>query len=162
MDLEAKPLQYFAAVARERSFSRAAQSLNVSQPALSAQVRELERRLGFSLFARTSRKVELTHEGRLFLREAQQMIAETARMRRAVREIRENELRVGAAIYSMMIPERLQLIDAFARAYPTIALSIDNREQARLFASLRRGDTDIAVVIGLEAPSDTPTAVQAG
>src|ERR1700759_2145344 len=109
VDLEAKPLQYFAAVARERSFSRAAGKLNVSQPSLSAQGRELERGLGFELFSRSSRHVELTREGRIFLPQAQQMIAEAARMNRAAKEIRQNELRVGAAIYSVLIPERVEL-----------------------------------------------------
>jgi DNA-binding transcriptional LysR family regulator len=158
MDLEAKPLQYFTAVARENSFSRAAARLNVSQPSLSAQVRELERRLGFSLFTRTSRHVELTREGRLFLPQALQMIAEAARLNRAAREIRENELRIGAALYSVLIPERVRLTDEFARQHPHVALLISNQDQVRLFADLRRGDIDLALVIGLA----TRTALEVG
>jgi DNA-binding transcriptional LysR family regulator len=162
MDLEAKPLQYFAAVAREMSFSRAAARLNVSQPSLSAQVRELERRLGFQLFARTSRHVALTREGRLFLPQALQMIAEAARMNRAAREIRANELRVGAAIYSVLIPERVTLTDDFARDHPHVALMVSNRDQARLFTDLRRGDIDLALVIGLAARTVQDVGAAAG
>jgi DNA-binding transcriptional LysR family regulator len=151
MDLEARPLQYFTAVARENSFSRAAARLNVAQPSLSAQVRELERRLGFALFTRTSRHVELTREGRLFLPQALRMIAEASRMNRAAQEIRANELRIGAALYSVMIPERVELTDAFAAEHPDIALIISNLDQAHLFAALRRGDIDLALVIVLAA-----------
>jgi DNA-binding transcriptional LysR family regulator len=153
LDLDAKPLQYFAAVARENSFSRAAAKLHVSQPSLSAQIRELERRLGFALFNRSSRRIELTREGRFFLPQALQMIAEAARMNRVAREIRDNALHIAAAIYTVLIPERVALIDAFARAHPQIALMVTNFDQGRAFVELRRGDIDLAVVIGLaEAP----------
>jgi DNA-binding transcriptional LysR family regulator len=162
MDLEAKPLQYFAAVARETSFSRAAARLNISQPSLSAQVRELERRLGFQLFLRTSRHVELTREGRLFLPQALRMIAEAARMNRAAREIRANELRVGAAIYTVLIPERVRLTDEFARDHPHVALLVSNRDQGRLFIDLRRGDIDLALVIGLAARTVQDVGAVAG
>jgi len=153
MDLQARPLQYFVAVARERSFSRAAARLNVSQPSLSAQLRELERRLGFALFARTSRHVALTREGRLFLVDAQRMVAEAARLNRAAREIRESELRLAAAIYTVLIPERTALTERFAAAHPEIRLHLENPTQVRQFIGLRRGEIDIAIVIGLAARS---------
>ena len=95
MDLDATPFRYFLTVAEERSFTRAAQLLHVSQPALSAQIREFERRLGFALFQRTSRRVELTAEGRLFLGNARRMVAEASWANQAAREIRDNELRIG-------------------------------------------------------------------
>lgn len=154
MDLDAKPLQYFAAVASEASFSRAAARLHVSQPSLSAQVRELERRLGFALFDRTSRRVELTREGRLFLPQALQMIAEAARMKRVAREIRENALHIAAAIYTVLIPERVALIEGFAEAFPDISLMVTNFDQSRAIAELRRGDIDLAVAIGLSEGFD--------
>lgn len=63
MDLDASPFRAFLAVAKHRSFTRAAHEMHISQPALSATIRELERRLGFLLFERTSRHVGLTREG---------------------------------------------------------------------------------------------------
>lgn len=153
MDLQARPLQYFVAVARDRSFSRAAARLNVSQPSLSAQMRELERRLGFALFERTSRHVALTREGRLFLTDAQRMVAEAARLNRAAREIRESELRIGAAIYTVFIPERTRLTESFAAAHPEIRLHLENPTQVRQFIGLRRGELDLAIAIGLAARS---------
>ena len=56
-------LKYIVAVARERHFGRAAEACFVSQPALSAQIRELERRLGVTLFERGNRKVLPTSVG---------------------------------------------------------------------------------------------------
>lgn len=149
MDLQARPLQYFIAVARERSFSRAAQQLNVSQPSLSAQVRELERLLGFALFERSSRQVQLTREGRLFLADARRMVVEASRLNRAAREIRRSELRIGAAIYSVLIPERVRLVDAFNAAHPDIAMHVENVDQVQQYRRLRRGDLDISLAIGL-------------
>ena len=96
MDLDASPYRIFVTIADELSFTRASSLLNVSQPALSARIREFERRLGFALFFRTSRRVKLTPEGRLYLGNARRMVKEVAWASQAAREIRDNDLRIGA------------------------------------------------------------------
>ena len=68
--LETRELAYFLAVADELHFGRAAAKLGIAQPALSKTVRQLERRLGVTLFERTSRAVALTEAGRVLSREA--------------------------------------------------------------------------------------------
>lgn len=160
MDLDARPYRAFVRVADSGSFSRAADSLNISQPALSAQIRELERRLGFMLFSRTSRRVDLTIEGSLFLDKARRLVIETDWLNQAAREIRLNQLRIGAAHHSAQIAERRLLIDRFTVENSGIPLQIIGRTHAQLFSDLARNDIDVAITIELSSPDIPPSAIE--
>ena len=155
MDLDATPYRIFVTVADELSFTRASALLNVSQPALSARIREFERRLGFALFSRTSRRVELTVEGRLFLGNARRMVTEASWASQAAREIRDNDLRIGAPLYTMLIPKRRELIDRLFMEHPNIHLRIFDKSHSRNFADLTRREIDLALHV---EPSDVSTA----
>src|SRR4051794_34268423 len=74
--MELRQLRYFAAVASCRNFTRAAELLHVAQPAVSAQIRQLEQELGVTLLARTTRRVALTQAGELFLARTRRVLAE--------------------------------------------------------------------------------------
>jgi DNA-binding transcriptional LysR family regulator len=155
MDLDATPYRIFVTVADELSFTRASALLNVSQPALSARIREFERRLGFALFSRTSRRVELTVEGRLFLGNARRMVTEASWASQAAREIRDNDLRIGAPLYTMLIPKRRDLIERLFMEHPNIHLRIFDKSHSRNFADLTRREIDLALHV---EPSDASTA----
>src|SRR5260370_7311529 len=72
--MELRHLRYFVAVAEAENVSRAALKLHVSQPALSAQIRDLEDELGFLLLKRTAKSVSLTEAGPTFLNEARAVL----------------------------------------------------------------------------------------
>ena len=83
--MELRQIRYALSVAKERSFTRASKRLNISQSAVSTQIKLLESEVGFPLFRRGTRGIELTELGRTFLHEAERMVgyllnlAETAR-----------------------------------------------------------------------------------
>jgi LysR family transcriptional regulator, transcription activator of glutamate synthase operon len=79
--VELRQLTYFEAVVRHGGFTRAAEALRIAQPAVSAQVRRLEAELGVALLHRTTRRVDLTEAGRLFLVRVRRVLAEIERGR---------------------------------------------------------------------------------
>ncbi|MCS5497722.1 LysR substrate-binding domain-containing protein [Cnuibacter physcomitrellae] len=85
MDLNLRRLEYFAAVADELNFGRAAERLHVAQPVLSRQVAILERELGVVLFERSTRGTELTDAGRSLLPDARSLLQSAAAMQRRAR-----------------------------------------------------------------------------
>ena len=72
--MELRVLQYFLAVTREQSISAAAQSLHLSQPTLSRQLKDLEQELGKTLFLRSNRKITLTQEGIILRKRAEEIL----------------------------------------------------------------------------------------
>src|SRR6186997_3453316 len=96
--VELRHLRYFAAVAAHGSFSRAANNLHLTQPALSRQVKDLEEELGVPLFIRGKNAVTLTSAGELFYEEARDLLARADQAIQRVRgEARNEILRVGYA-----------------------------------------------------------------
>jgi len=98
MDL--RQLRYFLAVAKEKHFGRAAQALNIVQPALSMQIRALEEDLGGALFERTSRRVELTEAGKVFETQARRTLEQAEFTRESTQRALRGEtgiVRIGFA-----------------------------------------------------------------
>ena len=83
--MEFRELQYFLVVAAEGNISAAAQKLHVAQPSLSRQMKELEQKLGKTLFYRGARKISLTEEGRILQKRATEMLQLMARTDKAPR-----------------------------------------------------------------------------
>jgi DNA-binding transcriptional LysR family regulator len=152
VDLTARPFRFFVRVAELRSFSRAAESLGVSQPALSSHLREFERVLGFALFTRTSRRVELTAQGQQFLAYARRMILESQWMSQAVTKIASSQLQVGVAHHTADIELRMRLIETFALQHPDIPFAIHPRHPRQLIEDLEQNLIDVAVALEMLNP----------
>ncbi len=154
MELNARPFRCLVAIVEQGSFRRAATKLNISQPALSAQIRELERRLGFALFERDARPVRLTSQGHLFLPNARRLIIETEVANRAAADIRNNQLRIATPLLTALIPARVALIEQFSRMHPAVPLRILEEDHARALAALKAEEADLALLL-MPAPAST-------
>lgn len=155
MHFEARALRCFAVTAREGSVSRAAERLRVRQPTVSAQLRKLELALGFSLLHRTTRRIELTKEGKHLLPLVEALLADADRLKQGVEDLRgkaRTHLRLGSVFYLQNIPERVALLEAFVAARPDIRLDVDSRLQASHVTGLLSGELEAALLVGYPIP----------
>ena len=90
-DLEIRHLRYFAALAEERNFTRAAERLGMAQPPLSRQIQQLEAELGVRLLDHASRPIVLTEAGRLFYAQARTIIEQMDELRTITRRLGQTE-----------------------------------------------------------------------
>lgn len=140
-------IRYFLAVAEQRSFTRAAASLHVSQPALSQQIRQLEERLGAELFDRGGRAVRLTDAGETYADYARRALLDLdagARALHDVRDLSRGSLRLG---FTPPLASYLcgPLVEAFHRRHPRIVLSVREMPQERIEALLADDALDVGI-----------------
>jgi len=135
--MELRHLRYFAAVAEDLSFRRAARRLSVSEPALSQQIGDLEDELGLKLLNRNSRRVELTEVGRVFLVGARRALVSAQEAIAQAKEAASGDrgrLSIGtiAPVTHSFLPDALA---QFRELFPLVEVSVlhmDNRTQAEL------------------------------
>lgn len=144
--MELQQLRYVVAVAEEQNFTRAAAKCFVVQSALSHQVKALEGELGFTLFARTSRKVELTAAGEAFLpaaRESLRAAERAAEDAAAATGVVRGRLSVGVipTVTAVDVPGTLR---DFRLAHPQVQISLQVSGSEELIDSVAAGGTDIA------------------
>ncbi len=136
------------AVADELHFTRAAAKLHVAQPALSVQIRELERELGVSLFARTKRSVALTEAGLLLLEHARRVLDEAALAERVAKRAGRGE--VGRLAVGFVPPAAGDLLPAVVRAYradrPDVEVVLQEMTSDAQIRALFGGTTQVGLV----------------
>ena len=152
-DFDIKAVRAFVEVAHDLSFTRAATRLGVPQPRLSTRIQALEAQLGFLLFQRTSRKVELTDEGVAMLEAAERIVAMVDRARNIAADLqagRSSQLRVGATAFK--VPHRWAILRGFISAFPETALHVETGVTLDLLDKLRSGAIDLAFTLGPVPP----------
>lgn len=150
--LELKLLRSFATVADERSVTRAAQRLNLTQPTVSGQIKELEQTLGYLLFHRTSRRITLSDQGKRLLPLVHTLLQNAEEVRHeaeALRDAANRHFKLGAAMYTMDMHDRIALLDAFTKARRDLSFTIDNRLQSDQIRDLLTDKLDAALILGL-------------
>jgi DNA-binding transcriptional LysR family regulator len=146
--MELRQLEHFVAVAEERHFTRAARRVHIVQSGLSASVRALERELGAPLFARSTRRVELTEEGRALLEEARAVLAAADRARDAVAAVRgllRGRLSVGVMqrVAGVDLPATL---GRFRERHPDVEIRLRQAGASVLVEDVRAARLDFAFV----------------
>ena len=146
MDLEG--LRSFYHVARERSFSRAAKILHVSQPAVSVRVKALETEVGERLFDRARKGVQLTEAGAVLFESTEKIFADISEALTRLEELKESgagRVRLGcsdtASLY--LLPEVLR---RFRRKYPACEITIRNAHTYEILDLLVQGELDFGIV----------------
>lgn len=147
MDL--KQLRYFYEIVRLGSFTRAAESLHVAQPAISVSIRKLETELDLQLFQRHDRKVSLTAEGECLWLHAQRILQAVGDARLEMQELKglsKGEVRVGipGMMGSYYFPPILM---AFRHRYPHISLQVIEGGTSQLQQMLETAELDLAVIV---------------
>ncbi len=138
----------FCQVAKYNSFSQAAKTLYLSQPAVSQSVKQLEEQLGVQLFTRGSKGVSLTPQGKMlyeYASSAMGLLDSAEQKLQSMKELTVGELRIGAGdviIKNLLLP----YLERFHQIYPQVHLSILNRTSRESMELLQSGIIDVAFV----------------
>lgn len=147
MHFTLRQLTIFRAVAEQLSFTRAAELLHLSQPAVSMQVRQLEENLGLPLFEHVGRRVYLTEAGQElhhYSRQVSERIQEMEEVLSALKGISGGRLRVSVATTANEFAARM--LAAFARLYEGVSVSLDVTNRATLLQQLDANERDLVVM----------------
>jgi LysR family cyn operon transcriptional activator len=157
--MELRTLRYLIAVADRLSFTAAARDLNVSQPALSQQIRQLEDALGLQLFARTPHRVTVTQGGELVVEHARRILDGTGRLHEAVaafRGLQRGKLRM-AVTQSFNALHLTPVLASFIRDHPAVDVTVLEWANSDIVAGVTEGALDLGVAFG---PVEGPISVQ--
>lgn len=150
MPVELRDLRAFLAVAEELSFARAAERLNVAQPALSRRIARMEAELGFPLLARTTRRVMPTQAGAVFMDRARDVLDEMSRAIDAAERTaqgRIGEVRIGYNDFAIGGPLP-DVVQSFRVAHEAIWVGLSRAGTEDQLRLLRQGRLDVCFLIG--------------
>lgn len=147
--MDFRQLRYALAVSKERSFTQAAKRLNISQSAVSEQVKLLEEEIGFELFTRTSRGIESTDRGRTFLYESERVMGDLLSLTDTARRLRGAladtlTIAMGSGMAQLFIP---RIFDDLKTNLPGIRLEILTAPTRNIFTELHEERIDAGLAI---------------
>ncbi|MEO6198278.1 MAG: LysR family transcriptional regulator [Dehalococcoidia bacterium] len=147
-------IEAFVQVAGNRSFSRAAEVLQLTQPSITARIQALEREMGEELFERGGRGVGLTDAGRIFLPYADRILQSLQEAKDAVEEVRHvqaGSLRVGAAITisTYVLPG---ILHRFTQEFPGVDVVVRTGRSEQMLNMLLTDEVQVAIVRTLAGP----------
>ncbi|WP_405162712.1 LysR family transcriptional regulator [Nocardia sp. NBC_01499] len=146
MDLDLRKLRYFAAVAEQRHFGRAAERLYIAQPVLSRQIRAFEQELDCTLLVRTTRSVELTAAGKQLYEEAKGILATVDAAVRRVHDVDRDVRRLVVAFSPGLHVSAA--IRAFTSRYPDVETDLVPTRWWEPDAPLRDGRAQVGYLRG--------------
>ncbi len=146
--MEIRHLRYFCVLAEQLHFTKAALLLNVAQPALSHQIRQLEEELGTQLVDRSNRRVRLTEAGEVFLARAARILEQIDQAARETARVGQGDagsivIGVVSTAVCSILPE---LLRSFRRESPNIAIDIREMEPGEQVDALRRESIDVGLL----------------
>ncbi|MEH1831381.1 MAG: LysR family transcriptional regulator [Nostoc sp.] len=143
--MELRHLRYFVTLAEELHFGRAAERLHIAQPPLSQQIRQLERELGFELFHRTKRNVQLTEAGKVFLGEVQQIIRQLQQAIQVGRQTSRGE--IGQLVVGFVSSAAYNILPIILRTFrsyvPGVSIELHELTTDQQLEWLREGRMDV-------------------
>ncbi len=141
-------MQYFLAIAEERSFTRAAKRCHVAQASLSRQIRSIEIGLEAQLFERLPRDIRLTQAGKIFRKEASKALEHSHRAVSLVRSLkREKDQRLRIGLSTLCdLPRQRALVETTRKSAEQVAVEYITAYTSELLLALHRGRLDLAVV----------------
>jgi LysR family cyn operon transcriptional activator len=154
--MELRALKYLIAVAEHGNFTRAAESLHVSQPALSQQILQMEDRLDAVLLDRSGRTVKVTDEGQAYIAHARRALFELESARRAIHDVRD--LSRGSVRLAMTPTFTAYLIGplvaAFHAHFPAITIKVLEMSMDTIAAAIEADEVDLGIAFELGRCAD--------
>ena len=141
-------LLYSLELSKHGNFKRAAEKLDISQPALSLQVQKLEEEIGFKLFNRSTNPIQITQDGKLFLTKAQEVMTGVKQLQSFTADLKENYSgRLTVGIIPTLAPFLVPLfIQSIEEDYPNLQLIIYEQITERVVNNVRNGDLDVGII----------------
>ena len=147
MHITFRQLQVFEAVARQLSYTRAAEELHLTQPAVSMQIKQLESSVGLSLFEQLGKRVFMTQAGETMLGHAQTIIRQLGRAQEEMDELKGVDSgRLRIAVASTVNYFATRLLATFTRLHPSVQITLDVTNRETLLQKLEDNQPDVVLM----------------